>query len=174
MSRRKARNSVKKRIKPYAKGWASLTPSEQTMRVRALDTIRRMKEGESLSKASKSVGISPRNAKLNLGRYIYKRRGRWKARHTDHIGRGLTIYERGKLVDVVVDDSETASLIGQYLNDVKKALFSGDQTILKKYKKVSFNDSKGKKHKLETRLDKLKEIELGREDIEMVDIYASY
>jgi len=161
-----------RKIKNYSKRWASLKPSEKATRVRALEALRLMKEGRSLSNASKSVGISPRTAKSQLGRVLFKRKYRWHARPKDRVERGLIIYEMGRIVQIVVRDSETASLLGQYLNDAKKALVSGDKSVLKRYKKVTITDANGKKHRLETRLEKIKMIELSREDIEFSDIYA--
>jgi hypothetical protein len=49
---------------------------------------------------------------------------------------------------------------------------SGLDNELEKYKDKSITDIHGKKHFLETRLDKVKEIELSRENIELADIYA--
>lgn len=161
-----------RKIKNYNKRWASLTPSEKATRVRALEALRLMKEGKSLSNASKSVGISPRTAKSQLGRVLFKRKRRWHARPKDRVERGLIIYDKGRIVQIVVSDSETASQVGQYLNDTKKVLVSGDESILKRYKKVVIIDANGKKHKLETRLEKIKIIEFSREDVEFSDIYA--
>ena len=84
----------------------------------------------------------------------------------------MTIYEKGKIRTVVIKGSEMASLMGGYFNDTKKVLESGDLTFLEKYKKIIIIDAEGKKHKLETRIDQLKEIELGRENVEFADIYA--
>jgi hypothetical protein len=130
-----------------------------------------MREGKPLYTASRLRGIDARTVKAHLGRYIRKRHKRWHARRADRIERGLIVYERGNIVSIVVNDSETASIIGQYLNDVKKVLAAGDVSILKPYKKLIIRDAKRKKHKLETRLNRLKLIELKREEIEFTDVY---
>jgi hypothetical protein len=163
---------VARRSRDYNKRWVSLTPSEKATRVRALETVRRVREGQSLTKASRSVGISPRTAHSHLGPYLFKRKRRWHARAEDRIERALVIYERGRITQVVVKDSKTASRVGQYLNDVKNVLVSGDKSLLKKYRNRVVKDSNGKKHCFEVRIDKIKVIELSREEVEFSDIYA--
>jgi hypothetical protein len=44
--------------------------------------------------------------------------------------------------------------------------------FLDKYKKTFIVDVYGKKHLLETDLEKIQEIELGRENVEMAELYA--
>lgn len=66
-----------------------------------------------------------------------------------------------------------AHLIGAYFNDTKKLLeYSGDLTLLEKYKKRVIIDAEGKKHHLETRIEQIKEIELSREQEFGGEIYA--
>ena len=163
---------VKKHSISHRKGWLALNPSEKATRVRALEALRLVRSGRSFTNATKSTGISPRTARKELGSVLFKRKHRWHAKAKDKIERALVIYERGRPTTILVRDSDTASFIGQYLNDVKKVLTTGDSSLLRKYKKSSINDAKGKRHKLETRLAKLKEIELGREEVEFSDIYA--
>jgi hypothetical protein len=81
---------------PSKKLWGSLNPKEKELRVRALEVIRLMRAGSYLTIASKQVGIAPRVTKAQLRGYIYKKRGRWKAKARDRISRGLVIYERGR------------------------------------------------------------------------------
>ena len=156
----------------FKKKWLSLSPTEKVARVRALEVFRLIKEGRSLYSASESVGIDPRTAKAQLGVYLFKRKHRWHARPRNHIERALIIYEKGRITQILIKDSETASLIGRYLNDAKKVLVSGDKILLKQYRNVLIKDTNGKKHRLEVRPAKIEEIELSREDVEFSDIYA--
>ena len=162
---------MSKKTRIFKKHWDFLKLKEKETRVRALETLRQMRVGQSLTSASKLIGISPKTARLQLGAYIFKRKRRWHAKAKDTIERGLVIYERGRVTHIVTNNSESASLVGQYFNDVKKALTANDERPLKKYKKVAIKDSAGKKHKLETRLEKVKYIELGRENLEFPDVY---
>jgi hypothetical protein len=83
----------------------------------------------------------------------------------------MQIYEHGRIVSVIIKDSKAASLIGGYMNDVKKALYSGDWKPLEKYKRGVITDIKGKKHRLETRPEMIKDIELSIEDTEFIPVY---
>lgn len=165
--------SRKQAISIFRSMWMKLTETEREARVRSLEALRLMRDGRSLSSASRSIGLDLRTAKEHLGTYIYKRKRRWRPRKIDRIERGLTIYEYGQSrpVHIFTRDSDSASVVGQYFNDVKKALVSGDESILKKYKKVTIESSDGKRHRLETRLDRLRDIELGRENLDFPDVY---
>jgi hypothetical protein len=154
------------------KPWKSLSPKEKELRVRALEVIRMMRNGSCLTAASQQVGIDPRTAKAQLRGYLSKKRGRWKAKLRDRIERGLMLYERGRIGTIIVNDSDVASVIGHYLNNTKKVLETGDLTLLSRYEKLPIIDAEGKKHQLETRIEQIKEIELGREEVEFADIYA--
>jgi hypothetical protein len=171
---RRSRSHAKRRRASYQKRWDQLSPADKVLCVKVLEVLRLMRNGYHLTSASRQVGIDFRTAKSRLRdyNYIYKKRGRWRARARDRISRGLVIYERGKIKTIVVNDSAIASIIGEYFNDTKKVLESGNAEPLWKYKKLTIRDAQGRKHKLETRLEKLKEIELSREDIEFGDIYA--
>ena len=158
--------------KSRPKSWLKLSPKEKVERIRSLEVLRLMKEEKSLTASSKSVGINAETAKRNLGMFIYKRKRKWHAKKSENnIQRELQIYERGKVRSIVVRNSKDASLIGQYYNDVKHALTTGDWKPLQKYKRRKIKDVKGKKHRLETRPEVIKEIELSMEDTEFIPIY---
>jgi ArsR family metal-binding transcriptional regulator len=131
-----------------------------------------MRGGETMTYASGRVGCDPRAVKRHLGRYIYKRKHRWRARKNDQIERGMTIYERGKVRAVTINDSDMAHLIGEYFNSIKKVLESGDHTPLETYRTAVVIDAHGKKHHLETSVEQIMEIELSRENVEFVDVYV--
>ena len=171
-SRAASKRTSKRSPKQSERSWGALSPKEKALRVRALEVIRLMRTGHYLTAASRQVGIDPRTAKAQLRGCIYKRRGRWKAKAKDKLDRGLVIYERGRQRAIVVNKSETATMIGQYLNDVKKVLETGNIEVLEGYRKAIIVDAEGKKHKLELRLEAIKEIELAKEEVEFADIYA--
>jgi len=130
-----------------------------------------MREKTSLTKASREIGLDGEIAKQHICSAIYKRKGRWRAKKFDKIQRKMNIYERGKIKSIIITNSKDASLIGQYYNDVKKALETGNEKVLKKYKKKIIKDAKGKKHILETRLERIYEIEEAKEEPEFYSIY---
>lgn len=171
-SKRKRKHLARRKPKPLSsKPWILLNPSEKSVRIRSLEVKRHMKANNSLSHSAELAGVDYRTAKNNLKPYLHKIRGRWKLKKSiDKIQRGMILYSKAKIRTIIVADSEEASIIGQYFNDLKLVLL-GDVSRLNKYKNVKIVDADGRKHPLETDLDKIKEIELGRENLEMVDIY---
>lgn len=165
---------VKSRKKPRIKGWLKLSPKEKLNRIKSLEVLRLMHDGKSLSASSKKVGLRAGIVKSDLGSYLYKRKRIWHAKKIENnIQREMMIYEKGKPVAIIVRNSKDASLIGQYFNDVKRFLETGDKTLLTKYKKRVIRDAKGKKHKLETRPEKIIQIEERKEEPEFFDIYET-
>ena len=160
--------------KPRPKSWLRLSPREKVERIRSLEVLRLMKEGKSLTYSSKSVGISTKIAKMNLGGFIYKRKRKWHVKKGENnIQRELQIYEKGKITSIIVRNSKDASLIGQYYNDVKHGLMTGDWKPIHKYKKRKIRDVKGRVHRLETNPSKIQDIELAKEEPEFFDIYET-
>ena len=164
--------SLSKKIKDFSQiGWKSLKPRERTIRNLSLKVLDLMRDKKSLTKASKEFGLERETVKQHISSAIFKRNSRWVAKKFDKIQRGMNIYTRGKIKPIVVPNSKHASLIGKYYNDVKKALETGDEKILRKYKRRVIRDSKNRKHKLETRLEKIRDIEEAKEEPEFYQIY---
>lgn len=131
-----------------------------------------MRQGATLSAAAQDIGIDPRTVLKHLGNTLVKRDGKYHAKPTDRISRGLVINSKGKQITITVNDSKSASIIGEYHNAVKQYLESGDDKVLKKFRKISIVDSHGKKkYRLETDGEKLLEIEEGKEGREFFEIY---
>ena len=158
-------------INPSLKEWFELNPSGRHGRILSLKVLGNMRRGKSLRMASLEFGINPETAKRHIRSAIVKRHGRWIARRLDKIERCMNIYERGRIKSIRVTNSEDASIIGHYYNDVKKALETGDASVLRKYRGKILTDSEGKKHRLETKLDKIRDIEDSKEEPEFYEIY---
>jgi len=152
--------------------WARLSSESKTSRVKALSILDEMRDGVSFSEACENYGLDSRTAIRHIKSALSKIRGRWVANEFDFIERAMNIYENGSIKSIVIDDSRYASIIGKYYNDVKKALETGDESVLRKYKKIVIRDVDGKKHKLETRLDKIRDIEEAKEEPEFYQIYS--
>ena len=152
--------------------WRELSASQKAERIRSLEVLRKMRSGDSLTSSSKEIGLSLSSSKSNLGRSIFKRSMRWKARKSDSIQRAMQIYEKGRVRSVIIRNSKDSSLIGEYYNAVRKYLETGDASYLKKFRRKTIIDSKGKKHKLETNPKKIREIEEAKESSEFFDIYS--
>jgi hypothetical protein len=155
------------------KSWKSLLPEERSNRILALEVLRRMKKGESLTRASQEVGLSKYELLSYLRSALKNYSGRWYPKKIDYIEREMQIYEKGEVRTIIVTNSRDASIIGEYFATVRKYLESGDPSELKKFKKIIIVDAYGKKHRLETRPDKIRDIEDAKEDSEGFEIYAN-
>ncbi len=153
--------------------WNNLTSDQKDERKKALQVLSAMREGKFLTKSSKEMGITSNKVKRHLGRVIRKKGRIWVSSKKDCIERSMTIYEKGMRKTIVLVSSIDASLIGTYLNAVKKFLATGDKQVLKPFRKKQVKDSKGKNHILETRPEKLFEIDERQEDLEFYEIYES-
>lgn len=151
--------------------WAKMKPAGRRLRIQALKGLGLMRDRVTLTKASKEVGLTTETFKDHIKAAIFKTKGRWRAKKVDRIERQMQINERGKVKSIVVTNLKDASIIGKYHNDVKKALETGNEKILRKYKRYVIKDSKGKMHRLETRLNKIYEIEDAKEEPELFEIY---
>jgi hypothetical protein len=90
----------------------------------------------------------------------------------DKLEAGMHIYEKGVgVTSIVTTNSEDRSLIGSYFNAVRKARNKGDDSELEQYRNKTIVDSDGRRHKFETDLDTIYEIEEQQEEPEFFDIY---
>lgn len=151
--------------------WKALTSSQKHDRNLALEVLRLMRKGISLTSASREAGISRNLAKNNLGRVISKRNRRYVASLTDTIQRSMEFYDtkRGRIF-VTLRNSKDASKVGKYLSSVNKAI-NGDSSDLKKFRGKYIIDADGKKHYFETRLERVFDIKEGIEQPEFEPIY---
>jgi len=168
----KARERVVSQLKEkpvYKRSWSELTRRELILREKSLDVSRKVKNGQSLSKASKELQIKPETVIKHTNGFI-KSKGKWIARFQDRISRVMSIYENGKQQWIEIRDSRTASRIGKYNSAVNQFLRTGNEDILKQFIKP-FKDSKGNLHFFETDPDKLNEIAESLEEPEFYEIY---
>lgn len=150
--------------------YSSLSPREKLAREKSLSVIKDMRHGKSLSKASRERGIS---VKKVLALDIFnKNKYKWMAPWHDNLHRVMKINENGREVTVEINDSRIASLIGYYHNFVKKYLNDGDYSGLLAYRRITFTDAYGQRHRFETNPGALERIAESREDEEFYDIYA--
>ena len=151
--------------------WGSLSGAQRADRIRSLDVLRLMRQGQPLKAAAKQYEISPQKVQAQLGRAIVKRGGHWVARRHDTIERVMKLYEHGRITSITVTNSKDASLIGEYFSAVQKALRTRDPHPLQKFKHLTITDASGKVHHFETRMEKIKDIEEAKENPEFFDIY---
>jgi len=162
----------KMKPKPLSKlNWDFLFPKQKRIRVKSSKVLRLMRrEGYSLTKASREVGISPNTVKRHTGA-LKRDAHRWRAKKYDSLTRVMNINENGRSHWVEIKDSRHASLIGRYQNAVKKFLESDDESILKPFRDRKVKDINGNWHTLETDPDNLYDIHERRADEEFYTIY---
>ena len=153
----------------YKRSWSEITKRELNLREKSLDVLRRVRKGQSLSKASQELHTKPETVIKNTGAFR-KVKGKWIAKSQDRISRFMSIYENGKKSWIEVRDSRIASKIGKYNSAVNEFLRIGDVKVLKPFRRP-FRDAKGKPHHFETNPDKLYEIAEQLEEPEFWEIY---
>jgi hypothetical protein len=117
--------------------------------------ISRIRDRQSLRRASKEFGIAP-SVVVERGRpALRKKNGRWVATKTDRLLRVVTILTAKGKKEIATRDSRQASLIGSYWAAVQKYLQNGDDSALVKFKKARVIDASGKRHLLLTNLAEL-------------------
>lgn len=154
------------------KRWSRLSPQEKTKRKLALEVLRRIRYGDSLAGSCEETGIGEKEAIKYLRSCLYKKKGRWIPKKYDSIERAMQIYENGEIRTIVIKGSKNSAVIGEYYNAVKNYLISGDSSYLKPFKKKVIIDAYGKKHKLETDPDKIRDIEESKEEAEFFEVYS--
>lgn len=113
-------------------------------------------QGLSLTQASKQVGISPQKVLQYIGSVLRKSGGRYKAKPNDRLLRVLLIPSENGLREIVVRDSQEASLIGKYWSAVEKYLRRGDASALERLQRKTVKDADGKRVRLLLDLDTLR------------------
>ena len=118
-----------------------------------------MREGASLRRASREVGIDPRTVTRVAGSVLKQTRsGRYHSGKADRLQREVRIPSEGGLRDVVVRDSKQASLVGEYWNEVHTYLAKGDASGLERFAQRYVTDANGKRIPLLVGRDVLDEL----------------
>lgn len=137
----------------------------------SLEVLGLVRKGKSLNHASKQVGISPSTVKRHVGSALKLKNKKIVANKRDSLLRKIRIYENGKEEFIQTRGRKNASISGEHLSAVGQSIDNNDVSILKPFENKTRIDHKGKHHKLETNLDKLKQIIERREEPEFFRIY---
>ena len=159
----------KKRIK----GLDKLSPKQISKYEDSLEVLQLMrKQKMTMTKASKTVNISPKTVKRHLGSVIRKRSNRIIAKQNDNLPRKIRMYQNGKEIWIQVRGNKRAAEIARYHGAVGRMLNQGQTDAMKSFENKSIKDAKGKMHKFETNLKKLQDIAQRREEPEFFSIYG--
>lgn len=163
-AKRTASRGVNKRRKIKAprthEQYLALPDSAQETWNRVAHVIAKMRsEGKSLTQASRDFGLDPRAVRSRAGNALRKTKsGRYVARRSDKLLRLLVIPSSEGLKEVAVRDSRTASTIAAYSDAVHRFLQTGDQSSLRKFKRLRINDAAGNRIKLLTEVRELMQL----------------
>ena len=149
---------TKQRLPRTLKQYSNLPAGAQENWNRAAHVISKMRaEKLSLPQASKNFGVDPRTViRLTKSALRKDAKGHYVARLEDRLLRVLVIPSDEGLVEVAVNDSKQASLIGQYSDAVQKYLRTGDDSGVKKFERKRIKDASGKTVRFLTDLQQLK------------------
>jgi len=158
MAKKKRKNQRRQMIsRAPTTAWQYYAMSEREQEIwdSLAHVISRVRDGQSLPKASKEFGIAPSTV-VELGRpALRKKNGRYVATKTDHLLRVVTILTAKGKKEIATRDSRQASLIGGHWAAVQRYLQTGDDSALLKFKKTRVIDASGKRHMLLTNLAEL-------------------
>ncbi|ABE51554.1 hypothetical protein [Methanococcoides burtonii] len=153
--------------------WKILKAPQKRDRNLSLQILRLMRKGVPFSKAIEQTGANKKNTIINLGKYLYKSKGKWTVTVLDRIESEMMFYDRDEgLISIVTTRSKDRSLIAEYFNAVNKALKSGDTKCLKKFDNAIVIDADGKEHYFVTDLERLYEILDAQEEPEFFELYV--
>jgi hypothetical protein len=107
------------------------------------------RDSVSLQQASREYGIDPRTM-IRLGGSALRKaaNGRYAAKPIDRLLTVLRVLTRVGLREVAIRDSRLASLVAEHANAVQKYLQTGDDSALRKLKRRSITDARGKRVRL--------------------------
>jgi hypothetical protein len=138
-----------------ARQYYAMSEREQEIWDSLAHVISRIRDRQSLRRASKEFGIAP-IVVVERGRpALRKKNGRWVATKTDRLLRVLNILKAGGKREIATRDSRQASLVGGHWAAVQRYLQTGDDSALQRFKNKKITDANGKRHLLLTDLDEL-------------------
>ena len=125
--------------------------------IRATQVVTRVRsQQESVQKASREVGISPKTVIRLAGSALRKRpNGRYVAKASDRLLRVLVMPTGRGLTEIAVRDSRQATQVAEYSIAVQKYLQTGDATSIEKFHGKGITDASGKRISLITDLIEL-------------------
>lgn len=136
----------------------SLSEKQQDKYNDAIEVLRKMRKGQTLTSASKDVGISPTTVKRYVGSALEKTKRRIVPRKEDRLLRKTDIYKNGRRLSIQVRGNKKASQILAYRDSVERRIDNGKKDALAPFEGRIVTDFEGKKHRLETDVAKLKRI----------------
>jgi hypothetical protein len=133
--------------------------SDRELHERALKVVSRMRQGESLMRASRKVGIDPQLVRRYAGGAFTRNwRGQWHVKRVDRLPRTMRWLDNRGLTTIEPADSDEASKVSRYWWAVDYFLRTGDDELLTLFRHMRVKTRHGTSHSFITdpgRLERL-------------------
>jgi hypothetical protein len=163
-----------RRALPSRLPFSALSSRERFTRQRALSVLSEVRRGQgSLTARARAHGMSRDTVRRASGAFR-KKGGRWVPTRRDRIQRWLKSYEDGRRIEVLIDDSRTATLLSKYAHAVSQYLVTRDPELFRPFRGKTYKDAFGVEHSFETYPEAvLAAVERSESDFgAFVDLYA--
>ncbi|MHB8602756.1 MAG: hypothetical protein ACYC6W_03475 [Nitrosotalea sp.] len=150
-----------------------LTPKQLAKYHDSIEALYLIRHGSSLKNASETTRVSIPTIKKYIGSTLRVKNRKTIARKSDNLLRKMSIYENGKEIFIQVKGRKKTSLIGKYHSAIGRLIAQNDMNKLQSFQEIKIRDIKGKVHRFETDVDKIKQILERIEEPEFFNIYAS-
>lgn len=118
--------------------WETAEVAARPAYSKALEVLARTRRGESLTVASKAVGVAPDTVLRYAGSaYERGRRGRWVAKPTDRLYRRMRFLDGQGLTSVEPSNAKEARKLAEYWNAVDAYLATDDDRGLRRFRRAS-------------------------------------
>lgn len=163
-----------KRKPLYERRWGQLSPKQKHLRVLSLEVVSEARRfpNRNPAKLAGNKNLRLSDVRRSTGAF-HKEGNRWVVNPIDNVPRLMYVYSNGKDFLIEVNDSDQASLLGEYFDAVRWFLFKNEPNRLKYFEGVSVVDSNINPYPLETNPQKILDIVERREEPEFYSIYGN-
>lgn len=103
---------------------------------KVLDVLGRTRRGESLTAASRAVGVAPDTVLRYAGSAFTRDKGRWTPRPSDRLYREMRFLDPQGVVSVEPASSKEAAKLAHFWNAVDRYLKTGDDRELRRFARM--------------------------------------
>ncbi len=120
-----------------ARQWQTPAIAARPSYPKVLEVLGRTRRGESLTAASKAIGVAP-DTVLRYAGAAFERgsRGRWHPKPTDRLYRELRFLDDRGALPVEPANSQEAAKLARYWNAVDRYLKTGDDRQLRRFERM--------------------------------------
>jgi hypothetical protein len=116
--------------------WQSADRASKPAYPKVLEVLSRTRRGESLTAASRAVGVAPDTVLRYAGSAFTRENGRWKPKPTDRLSRQMRFLDARGAVPVEPASSKEATKLARYWKAVDRYLKTGDDRDLRRFARM--------------------------------------